>query len=98
MWEPFREHSSAGPNCRIVHDKFHIMQHANEAIDEVRRAEFFRKGGAYAGWSKEALAVAEPVDQSDRWQAPELNQLFALNRKAFKATSSRESDRLDVPL
>jgi transposase len=26
----------------IVYDKFHIMQHANKAIDEVRRAEFFR--------------------------------------------------------
>jgi len=32
------------PQCRIVYDKFHIMQHANDAVDEVRRAEFFRKG------------------------------------------------------
>jgi hypothetical protein len=30
------------PNCSIVYDKFHVMQHANKAIDEVRRAEFFR--------------------------------------------------------
>ncbi len=30
-----------GSNCRIVYDKFHVMQHANQAIDEVRRAEFF---------------------------------------------------------
>jgi hypothetical protein len=28
-----------------VYDKFHVLQHANKAIDEVRRAEFFRKGG-----------------------------------------------------
>jgi transposase len=34
------------PQCRIVYDKFHIMQHANDAIDEVRRAEFFRQGMA----------------------------------------------------
>jgi transposase len=33
-----------GSRCRIVYDKFHIMQHANDAVDEVRRAEFFRKG------------------------------------------------------
>ena len=33
-----------GSKCRIVYDKFHIMQHANRAVDEVRRAEFFRKG------------------------------------------------------
>lgn len=46
MWEPFRLSIEQWvPNCRIVYDKFHIMQHANDAIDEVRRAEFFRKGG-----------------------------------------------------
>jgi hypothetical protein len=32
------------PQCKIVYDKFHILQHANDAIDEVRRAEFFRHG------------------------------------------------------
>lgn len=43
--EPFRlSIEQWAPNCRIVYDKFHIMQHANRAIDEVRRAEFFRKG------------------------------------------------------
>ncbi len=42
MWEPFRlSIEQWAPNCRIVYDKFHIMQHANKAIDEVRRAEFF---------------------------------------------------------
>ena len=34
------------PQCRWIYDKFHVMQHANEAVTEVRRAEFFRKGGA----------------------------------------------------
>lgn len=29
----------------MIYDKLHIMQHANPAVDEVRRAEFFRKGG-----------------------------------------------------
>ena len=37
------------PNCRIVYDKFHVLQHANKAIDEVRRAKFFRKGGRMRG-------------------------------------------------
>src|SRR5665811_2199317 len=45
MWEPFRlSIEEWAPACRIVYDKFHIIQHANAAIDEVRRAEFFRKG------------------------------------------------------
>ena len=46
MWEPFRASTAQwAPQCKIVHDKFHVMQHANRAVDEVRRAEFFRKGG-----------------------------------------------------
>jgi transposase len=46
MWEGFTHsiHQHA-PQGRIVYDKFHILPHANQAIDEVRRAEFFRKGG-----------------------------------------------------
>jgi hypothetical protein len=33
----------------IVYDNFHIMRRDNDAIDEVRRAEFFRKGGRMRG-------------------------------------------------
>jgi transposase len=45
MWEPFRTSILQwAPQCKIVYDKFHIMQHANDAIDEVRKAEFFRQG------------------------------------------------------
>src|SRR5205085_10752985 len=45
MWEPFRLSLEEWvPRCRVIYDKFHIMQHANDAVDEVRRAEFFRKG------------------------------------------------------
>jgi transposase len=46
MWEPYRlSLEDWVPGCRLVYDKFHILQHANAAIDEVRRAEFFRQGG-----------------------------------------------------
>ena len=49
MWEPFRLSIAQWvPNCRIVYDKFHVMQQANAAID-VRRAEFFRNGGRMRG-------------------------------------------------
>src|SRR3954471_24406535 len=44
MWKPFRLSIEEWvPQCRIVYDKFHILQHANDAVEEVRRAEFFRK-------------------------------------------------------
>ena len=31
-------------NAKIIFDKFHIIRHLNDAIDEVRRKEFFRQG------------------------------------------------------
>jgi len=37
------------PHARIVHDKFHVLRHVNEALDETRRAEFFRQGAAARG-------------------------------------------------
>jgi len=97
MWEPFRlSIEQWAPNCRIVYDKFHIMQHANGAIDEVRRAEFFRKGGRVRG-----LVKGKRWLLLSRWmnltagKRQELNQLFALNRKVFKAYLLKESlDRL----
>lgn len=53
MWEPYRlSIEQHAPNCRIVYDKFHVLQHANRAVDEVRRAEFFRKGGRMRGLVK----------------------------------------------
>jgi transposase len=45
MWDPFRKSIEQwAPQCKIVYDKFHVLQHANDAIDEVRKAEFFRQG------------------------------------------------------
>jgi transposase len=53
MWEPFAQSLRAHlPHARIVYDKFHVLRHVNDAVDETRRAEFFRKGGA----AKEQLA------------------------------------------
>src|SRR5205823_12014220 len=87
------------PNCRIVYDKFHIMQHANKAIDEVRRAEFFRKGKHLRELvkGKRWLLLSRWVNLS-ACKRQELNQLFALNRKVFKAYILKESlDRLWRP-
>jgi transposase len=97
MWEPFRLSIEQGaPRCRIVYDKFHIMQHANQAIDEVRRAEFFRKGGHMRGLVKGQrwLLLSRWINlTSDKRR--KLNSLFALNRKLFKAYVLKESlDRL----
>jgi transposase len=97
MWEPFKlSIQQWALNCRIVYDKFHIMQHANAAVDEVRRAEFFRKGMRMRGLvkGKRWLLLSRWVNLSNA-KRQELSTLFALNRKLFKAYLLKESlDRL----
>jgi transposase len=47
MWKAFRTSvMNFCTNAKIVFDKFHVIRHLNEAIDEIRRKEFFRLGGA----------------------------------------------------
>jgi transposase len=97
MWEPYRlSIEQWAPNCSIVYDKFHIMQHANDAIDELRRAEFFRKGGNDRELvkGKRWLLLTRWVNLSPE-QRCTLNEMLALNRKLFKAYLLKESlDRL----
>lgn len=97
MWEPFRlSIEQWAPQCLIVYDKFHIMQHANAAVDEVRRAEFFRKGGRMRNLvkGKRWLLLTRWVNLTTG-KRRELNTLFALNRKLLKAYLLKESlDRL----
>lgn len=93
MWEPFRlSIEEWAPQCKIVYDKFHILQHANDAIDEVRRAEFFRQGK-----EKREVIKGKKWLLMSRWknltgtQRGVLNRLFHLNRKVFKAYLLKES-------
>jgi transposase len=93
MWQPFTNSIErwAG-NCRIVYDKFHVLQHANQAIDEVRRAEFFRKGGRMRGVvkGKRWLLLTRWMNL-DSQKRQQLNDLFALNRRVMKAYLLKES-------
>ena len=92
-WEPFRlSIEEWAPQGLIVYDKFPIMQHANAAVDEVRRAEFFRPGK-----EKRELIQGKKGLLMSRWknltgaQRGVLNRLFQLNRKIFKAYLLKES-------
>ena len=97
MWEPFRKSIEEwAPQCKIVYDQFHIMQHANDAMDEVRRAEFFRKGkpGREVIKGKRWLLLSRWTNLSGDKRG-QLNELFHLNRRVFKAYLLKESlDRL----
>ncbi len=93
MWEPYRQSIEQwAPDCRIVYDKFHVMQHANRAVDEVRRAEFFRKGGRMRGLvkGKRWLLLTRWVNLT-AGKRRQLNELFTLNRRLLKAYLLKES-------
>ena len=46
MWKPFRNATTAhAPQAAILFDKFHIMRHLGEALDQVRKAEYGRLSG-----------------------------------------------------
>src|SRR6266702_1501651 len=97
MWKPYGlSLEQWAPQGRIVYDKFHVLQHAQQAVDEVRRAEFFRQGGR-----KRELVKGKRWLLLSRWvnlepgQKGQLNQLFSLNRRVMKAYLLKESlDRL----
>ena len=43
MWKPFRKATlKHAPNAQIVYDKFHIIGHLADALDDVRRSEYKR--------------------------------------------------------
>jgi len=82
--------------AEAVFDKFHVLQHASAALDEVRRQEFFRAGAVMRqhGRGKRWLLLR-------RWKTVRgskragLQVLFAANRRLFKAYVLREQlDRL----
>src|SRR6202521_2767130 len=86
MWQAFTNSLRVwAPRCRIIYDKFHVIQHANAAVDDVRRAEFFRKGGHVRQIvnGKRWLLLSRWV-HLDAGKRQQLNALFALNRRVFK--------------
>jgi transposase len=97
MWKPYLNVvATVLPNADVVFDKFHVLQHASAALDDVRRQEFFRAG-----------AVMREMGRGKRWlllrrwktvrgtKRRELETLFAANRRLFKAYVLREQlDRL----
>jgi transposase len=92
MWPPYlvslKEHL---PKAAIVFDKFHVMKHVNDAVDETRRQEFFRQHGRLRAVvrGKRWLFLTRWSHLS-RSQRGQLNEAFALNRRLFKAYFLKE--------
>ena len=93
MWKPFRQatHEHA-PQAEIVFDKFHILRHLNDALDDVRRSEYARLQGEQRRFIKgnryTLLSHRENLDLDGR-QA--LKTLLAANRRLNTAYLLKES-------
>ena len=93
MWKPFRASTIRNaPNARIVYDKFHVLRHLSDAMDNVRRIEYqrvsaedrrFIKGQRYTLLSNHAN-----LDLDGRRA---LRLLFKANRRLHKAYLLKES-------
>lgn len=93
MWKPFRKATIAhAPQASIVFDKFHILRHLGDALDQVRRREYkrvnekerrFIKGQRYTLLSNKAN-----LDTEGRLA---LKTLLKANRRLHKAYLLKES-------
>ena len=93
MWKPFRSSLLRNtPKARVIFDKFHIMRHLGDALDEVRRSEYrrlavkdrtFIKGQRYT-----LLSNRENLTRDGR---ASLRKLFKVNRRLNTAYLLKES-------
>jgi transposase len=93
MWKPFRNvtHQQA-PQAAILFDKFHVLRHLGEALDQVRRSEYARLTGKDRGFVKgqkyTLLAHRQNLNLKGR-QA--LKRLLAANKRLNSAYMLKES-------
>lgn len=97
MWEPFLQSIRKQlPRAAIVFDKFHVMKHVNDAVDETRREEFFRhKGPLRAIMRGKRWLLLTRWQNLSRHKRTALTEALSLNRRLFKAYYLKEQiDRL----
>jgi transposase len=93
MWKPFRKSLERNaPQARVVYDKFHIMRHLADALDEVRRAEYRRLKGKDRAYIKgqryTLLSNRENLSLEGR---AALKKLLAANKRLNTAYLLKES-------
>jgi transposase len=93
MWKPFRLATAAhAPQAAILFDKFHIMRHLGEALDEVRKSEYRRLADRDRRYIK-----GQKYTLLSRWEnltldgRRALKTLFAANKRLNTAYLLKES-------
>ena len=93
MWKPFRTATARGAvHAAILFDKFHILRHLGEALDQVRKSEYARLTGPQRRFIKgqkyTLLSHRENLDLDGRRA---LKELLAANRRLHVAYLLKES-------
>jgi transposase len=93
MWRPFRTATTRhARNAAILFDKFHIMRHLGEALDQVRKSEYARLTGRQRRFIKgqkyTLLSHRESLDLKGRRA---LKELLHANRRLHVAYLLKES-------
>jgi len=92
MWQGYigatREHA---PQAAIVFDRFHIERYLTQAVDEVRRQEFWRRGGAYRDAVRGKRFLLLRKYRRVHWRRRgALAQLLLMNKRLFRAYVLKE--------
>jgi transposase len=83
------------PNADIVFDRFHIEQHLSIAVNEIRKEEFWRRGGKYRKAIKGKKYLLLKRRRRLHWRRRrELDRLLALNRRLNAAYALKEQFEL----
>lgn len=93
MWKPFKNSFKAHcPNIQIIYDKFHVIRHLLEALNEVRKQELRKAAGRFKGLLAGKKFILLSRQAHVRGKAREaLNNLLAANHRLFKAHLLKES-------
>ena len=93
MWKPFRTATTAcAPQAAILYDKFHVMRHLGEALDQVRRSEYARLTGKERRYIKgqKYVLLSHKENLSIEGKAS-LKVLLAANKRLNTAYLLKES-------
>ncbi len=83
-----KEHA---PNADIVFDRFHIERHLTNSVNDVRKAEFWRRGGRYRDVIRGKKFLLLRKRRRLHWRRRrDLGVLLALNRRLHKAYLLKE--------
>jgi transposase len=93
MWKPFRNATVArAPQAAILFDKFHIMRHLGEALDQVRKAEYARLSGQDRHFIKgQKYTLLSRHENLTREGRQSLKTLLAANKRLNAAYLLKES-------